>query len=309
MLLGVGRLLSVALPTDAYRRRGVAACLAMQLYATDAPMSTNTPSDTKQWNLVGTLLEHSHPRSHAHCAGAALALARQGRPAELFALLLEAPDISPSELMSTIKCLISGADGTASTAFAKSVAAHADSELRKLEKSKRRAPESRQTIFPACLAAAATNGFSTKQVACHPLLALHPDGGLLLSAAKGLHARQLVFLLRYLLQWLKNVTAMDVMEGGVPHGTGGVCVPSLDTLLIWVSAIVDAANLRLSSSDTALSALQGLFHEVKLQVSCVKGLENLSGLLEQLGRTPSGRRRSSEIMAVPGGYTVECVDL
>ncbi len=271
-------------------------------------LSDTTP-DTKQWKLASTLLEHSHPRSHAHCAGASLALAQQGRPAELFALLLEAPDISPSELTSTIKCLISGKDGAASTAFAKSIATHADSELKKLEKSKGRGPESRQAMFAACLAAAAINGFSTKQVACHPLLGLHPDGGLILSAAKRLHSQQLVFLLRYLLQWLKNLTAMDVMEGGVPHGTGGVRVPSLDTLVVWLAAIVDAGHLRLSSSDTAVSALQGLLQEVILQVSCVKGLENLSGLLEQLRRSPTGRRRSSGITAVPGGYTVECLDL
>ncbi len=217
--------------------------------------------------------------------------------------------MSPSELTSMIKCLILGKDGAASAAFAKSIATHADSELKKLEKSKSRAHESRRTIFPACLAAATINGFSTKQVACHPLLGLHPDGGLLLSAAKRLHSQQLVFLLRYLLQWLENVTTLDVMEGGVPHGIGGVRVPSLDTLLVWLAAIVDAGNLRLSSSDTALLALQSLLQEVKLQVACVKGLESLSGLLEQLGRSSTSLRRSGEIMAAPGGYTVECLDL
>ncbi len=238
-----------------------------------------------------------------------MALAQQGRPAELFALLRAAPDISPSELTSTIKCLISGKDGAASTAFAKSIATHADSELKQLEKSKRRPPESRQAVFSACLAAAAINGFSTRQVACHPLLGLHPDGGLILSAAKRLHSQQLVFLMRYLLQWLENLTTLDVMEGGVPQGTEGIRVPSLDTLLVWLAAIVDAGNLRLSSSDAALLALQGLVQEIKLQVSCVKGLENLSGLVEQLGRSPSGHRRSSGFMAAPGGYSVECLDL
>ena len=272
-------------------------------------------TDMKQWKLVSTLLAVSHPRSHAHCAGATLALAEHGQYADLFCLLRHAPDVSASELTATIKCLVSGTDKTANekakAAFSKSVAAHADSTLSKLEtlatkttqaKAKKSASNASghasnvaASIPAACLAAAAINGFSPKQVACHPLLALHPDGGLLLSAAKRLHSQQLVFLLRYLLQWLSNVTEMDVV----------------DTLLVWLSSVVDAGNMRLSSSDKGMSVLESLVEEVRLQVSCVKGLEHLSGLLEQLGRGargPAGRKNSAAVVAA-GGYTVECINL
>ena len=287
-------------------------------------------TDMKQWKLVSTLLAVSHPRSHAHCAGATLALAEHGQYADLFSLLRHAPDVSASELTATIKCLVSGTDKTANekakAAFSKSVAAHADSTLSKLETSATKTTQAKAkksasnasghasnvaaSIPAACLAAAAINGFSPKQVACHPLLALHPDGGLLLSAAKRLHSQQLVFLLRYLLQWLSNVTEMDVVDGGVPDGMD-VVVPSLDTLLVWLSSVVDAGNMRLSSSDKGMSVLESLVEEVRLQVSCVKGLEHLSGLLEQLGRGARGPavRKNSAAVVAAGGYTVECINL
>jgi len=288
-------------------------------------------TDMKQWKLVSPLLEVSHPRSHAHCAGATLALAEHGQYADLFSLLRYAPDVSASELTATIKCLVSGTDKTANekanAAFSKSVAAHADSTLSKLETSAAKTTQAKAkakksasnasghasnvaaSIPAACLAAATINGFSPKQVACHPLLALHPDGGLLLSAAKRLHSQQLVFLLRYLLQWLSNVTEMDVVDGGAPDGMY-VVVPSLDTLLVWLSSVVDAGNMRLSSSDRGMSVLESLVEEVRLQVSCVKGLEHLSGLLEQLGRGARGPgRKNSLAVSAAGGYTVECINL
>ena len=269
-------------------------------------------TDEKQWKLVGSLLQDSHPRSHTHCSGAALSLAQHGQCDELISLLRQTPDISPSELTLIIKCLISGDDKAASqaskAAFVRSVSSNADSELKKVEKSKKQVEDGTKSIVSACLAAAAVNGFSAKQVSCHPLLALHPDAGLLLTAAKRLHSQQLVFLLRYLLQWLQNVTELDVIAGGMPQGRAGVLVPSLNSLLIWLSAVVDAGNMRLSSSDTGISVLRSLLREVKLQVSCVKGLESLSGLLEQLQRS-STRRHASGVMVAASGYTVECLNI
>lgn len=256
------------------------------------------------------LLEVSHPRSHAHCAGAALALAEHAQYAELFSLLRHAPDITPSELTATIKCLleISKKNEKAMMAFSDTVATAADKELSKFEKAKK-SRNTNTSMSSACLAAAAINGFSPRQVACHVLLALHPDTSLLLSATKRLHSQQLIFFLRYLLQWLNNVTEMDVVKGGVPDGMHHLLVPSLDTLLIWLSCVVDAGNMRLSSSDTGMSVLECLLEEVRLQMSCIKGLEHLSGLLEQLGHcNHSGRRRGPAEIAT-GGYIVECINL
>lgn len=271
-------------------------------------LNTLIRAEAKQWDAITNWLRYSHPRSHTYCSGAVLSLAELGRFSELHCLLKYAPDVRPAELCATLKCLISESGKTFEKqmeGFMHSIASSTETELQKMEKgNKSTSPVDRTKLSNACLWVAASHGFTKRQATLHPVLALHPDSSLVFTSTKRLHSYQIAFLVRYLLQWLSNITEFDVVAGGVPNGAENLfAVPSLGTIITWLTAVLDAGNMRLSTNESGMSVLENLMREVKLQVSCIKGLENLVGILEQTAFAPS------KTPALQRPYTVESLSI
>lgn len=265
-------------------------------------------AELKQWDSIGSLLHYSHPRSLSHCPGAALVLAENARYSDLFALLSQASDIRSSELCSVVKSLISGAGSSVEKSresYLGSLSSLAEEQLKALEKGSKKAPveyEDKKLIEASCCAAA-VHGFSKRQVSCHPMLTLYPNPILISMALKKMHSEYLIFLIRYLMQWVSNIIDLDVPKGGVIPNLSPV--PSLETVLIWLSAAMDAGNMRLTNSEKGLEVLQRLMEEVSSQVSCLRIFENLAGVLSHVQHaSPSKQRQNS----MPG-YKIQCLSL
>eukprot|EP00889_Picochlorum_renovo_P003131 jgi/Picre1/30161/NNA_005530.t1 len=176
--------------------------------------------ELKQWDSIGSLLHYSHPRSLSHCPGAALVLAENARYSDLFALLSQASDIRSSELCSVVKSLIGGAGPLiekSRESYMASLSSLAEEQLKALEKSSKKTPvdslDNNKLIEASCCAAA-VHGFSKRQVSCHPILTLYPNPILISMALKRMHSEYLIFLIRYLMQWVSNIIDLDVSQGG-----------------------------------------------------------------------------------------------
>lgn len=265
----------------------------------------------EQWDSIGNLLRYSHPKSLSHCPGAAASLASSGQYVQLLRLLGEASDISPLELYHIIKTLVatSGPDHELQgKSFMSSLASNADKMIKKAEKVKsshKQIELSSDVIIEAKLSAATINGFSQKQVVCHPLLALYPNPILITTAMKKLHSQYLIFLIQYLLQWLSNIIDLDVIQGGSLSTCEIAIVPSLDTVIKWLTAAVDAGNLRLSTTDKGVEVLESLSKELQLHVKCLQTLGELTGILQHLQKPRHKMRHRNN--NTHGLYSAECL--
>jgi len=265
--------------------------------------------ELKQWDSIGSLLHYSHPRSLSHCPGAALVLAENARYSDLFALLSQASDISSSELCSVVRSLIGGAGPLiekSRESYMASLSSLAEEQLKALEKSSKKTPvdslDNNKLIEASCCAAA-VHGFSKRQVSCHPILTLYPNPILISMALKRMHSEYLIFLIRYLMQWVSNIIDLDVSQGGVIPNLSPV--PSLETVLIWLSAAMDAGNMRLTNSAKGLEVLQKLMDEVSSQVSCLRMFENLAGVLSHVQHASPSKQRQNNMP----GYKIQCLSL
>ncbi|KAI8103661.1 hypothetical protein M9435_004995 [Picochlorum sp. BPE23] len=265
--------------------------------------------ELKQWDSIGSLLHYSHPRSLSHCPGAALVLAENARYSDLFALLSQASDIRSSELCSVVKSLIGGAGPLiekSRESYMASLSSLAEEQLKALEKSSKKAPidslDNNKLIEASCCAAA-VHGFSKRQISCHPILTLYPNPILISMALKRMHSEYLIFLIRYLMQWVSNIIDLDLSQGGVIPNLSPV--PSLETVLIWLSAAMDAGNMRLTNSEKGLEVLQKLMDEVSSQVSCLRMFENLAGVLSHVQHASPSKQRQNNMP----GYKIQCLSL
>lgn len=266
-------------------------------------------AELKQWDSIGSLLHYSHPRSLSHCPGAALVLAENARYSDLFALLSQASDIRSSELCSVVKSLIGGAGPLiekSRESYMASLSSLAEEQLKALEKSSKKTPvdslDNNKLIEASCCAAA-VHGFSKRQISCHPILTLYPNPILISMALKRMHSEYLIFLIRYLMQWVSNIIDLDVSQGGVIPNLSPV--PSLETVLIWLSATMDAGNMRLTNSEKGLEVLQKLMEEVSSQVSCLRMFENLAGVLSHVQHASPSKQRQNNMP----GYKIQCLSL
>ena len=105
------------------------------------------------------------------------------------------------------------------------------------------------------------------------------------------------------MQWVSNIIDLDVPQGGVIPNLSPV--PSLETVLIWLSAAMDAGNMRLTNSESGLEVLQKLMEEVSTQVSCLRVFENLAGVLSHVQHALPSKQRQNSM----SGYKIQCLSL
>lgn len=256
---------------------------------------------------------YSHPQTLSHCPGSAASLAQNARYVELFALLRNVSDLSPQELYSVIKSMI-GASGpeyeVTSEGLMSSLSSHADQQIRKAETYKEIHGDIQidsDVITAARLAAAPIHGFSQKQLVCHPLLGLHPDPALLCAAMKRLHSHSLIYLIHYLGRWFNNIIELDVIRGGESPTCELAHVPSLNTVITWLAAAVDAGNLRLSTTEKGIKVLKKLSEDLQLHMKGLESLGALSGILEHLEK--ARQRKTPQRSGADGVFTSQCFSL
>lgn len=264
---------------------------------------------------MSSLLLYSHPQTLSHCPGAAASLASHARYIELFTLLRKTSDISYQELYSVIKSLISasGPEYEAnSETLLSSLSANAEKQIEKAEKFKSTHGNIKvgsDLVTAARMSAAPISGFSRKQLACHPLLALRPNPILICTAMKRLHSQYLIYLIHYLHQWLKNLIEFNVILGGESATCDIALVPSLNTVIQWLTAALDAGNLRLSKAGKSVDVLQKLMDDLEEHIKCFKSFEDLSGILEHLEKTRNQKNHHQKKHSQQGIYSAECFSL
>lgn len=257
----------------------------------------------KKWDEIMSILQTSHPRTLDHCPGVALMLCENAQYHALQLLLSHAVDIDIQELQGVITMLVQGSDTdlrVSRQSFRKSLLETADAFVKHAEKVKK--DEAR---YQACIAAAAVDGFSSRQITCHALACLSADSVTIIAALRRTHSQSLTYLFKYFIQWAKNLTTFDVLSGGTVEKKGvSITCPTYEATIRWLSMILDAANLRAAHVPAVIETLNGARYEIASQIQSIKGLTGVKGLLSHIR---SGAPLHDANKA--NGLSIECLSL
>ena len=257
----------------------------------------------KKWDEILGILQTSHPRSLDHCPGVALVLAQNAQYPILQTLLSGAVDIDIQELRVMIESLVQTSNNDLRVSqqnFRKSLREIADAYVKHAE----RVP-SKQARYEACIAAAAVDGFSSRQITCHALACLSADSVTIIAALRRTHSHSLTYLFKYFIQWAKNLTTFDVFSGGTVEKKGvSITCPTYSATIRWLSMILDAANLRAAHIPGGSEIFSGAQYEIASQMQSIKGLAGVQGLLSHIR---SGAPLQDANKA--NGLSMECLSL
>ena len=173
--------------------------------------------------------------------------------------------------------------------------------------------------------AAAVEGFTSRQVCCHALLASDLDAVELAAALKGLNPTQLSRLLMYLSRWVEKYTKGGLQHCGTARGAWGLppgvqatlgfnpptlpselVTPSWVRVIEWCRVLIDAHLTRLVSLPGAEPVLQQMAQQVGSTAAATARLLPLKGVAEHLA---AGAPLPTAAMAASSRYTVELLDL
>lgn len=257
----------------------------------------------KKWDEILGILQTSHPRSLDHCPGVALVLAQNAQYQLSQILLSGAVDIDIQELRMVIEFLVQTSNNDLRVSqqnFRKSLREIAETFVKHAEK-----VPSKQTRYEACIAAAAVDGFSSRQITCHALACLSADSVTIIAALRRTHSQSLTYLFKYFIQWAKNLTTFDVFSGGTIEKKGvRITCPTYSATIRWLSMILDAANLRAAHIPGVSEIFAGAQYEIASQIQSVKGLAGVQGLLSHIR---SGAPLQDANKA--NGLSIECLSL
>lgn len=257
----------------------------------------------KKWDEILGILRTSHPRSLDHCPGVAFVLSENAQYQILQIFLSGAVDIDIQELKLVIESLVQPSNNNLRVSqqnFRKSLREIADAYIKHAEK-----VPGKQARYEACIAAAAVDGFSSRQISCHALACLSADSVTIIAALRRTHSQSLTYLFKYFLQWTKNLTTFDVFSGGTIEKKG-VCItcPTYSATIRWLSMIVDAANLRAAHIPGVDEMFSGAQLEIASQIQSIKGLAGVKGLLSDI-RSGAPLRDATKA----NGLSIECLSL
>ncbi|KAK2080003.1 hypothetical protein QBZ16_002398 [Prototheca wickerhamii] len=170
-----------------------------------------------------------------------------------------------------------------------------------------------ETLALAKLAAQAVEAFLPAQTPMHAVLAARLDGAQLEAALRALSARALPALVDVLQRWAATLTGLPPLAMG-PDAAASY--PSLQTLAVWLNALLDAGLMRLALTPALHAALgevracvERAARQARAWTAVRGGVESLLVRVSQPPTlTPAGRPVRRPERDVPR-HTVELVNL
>ena len=273
---------------------------------TDTLLTPFATAGAKMWKEVRKVLKAQQPSSLMHCTGMTSILVEEQEFDILECVLSHVTDTTSEDISALIKILLSRPTDATSKRFSAAVK-DAEMALRAAEK---KGGKVAALNAIAALKASRVSGFTSSQFCLHPLLLIPQDEGVLLRGLQQVNGSHAVALLKYLKQWLLNHVhilqpfAQGDDQGG---GKGEVDTPSMETILLWLSVVMDACMTQMIFKEDAALLFSDIRSLIHPQIKNMQALTRLKGAIEHM---QCGAPLPAPLTRAGGDkYSIEVLDL
>ncbi|GLI68802.1 hypothetical protein VaNZ11_013301 [Volvox africanus] len=283
-------------------------------------LATRGLAAAKQWNQLQALLRHVPEAGLNGCSDVLVAAVMDQQYFLLTRLATCLDEIEAGALVDTLQLLLAPTTRTNLTArqrYYKTLRGLAEAQISGAEQAvtasgaKLPSPgaftDTTAQLAKAQCAAAVVDGFSYREVALHPLIAIPVDAPAVQVGLRRLSAPLTEALLAYLAKWVRKYTDGAIGEvANLVMLPEGLVFPFYHQVLEWTRMTIDAHLTRLLTAPKSLPALESIEAALNSAVEDNKKLVMLRGALEHVN---AAAPLPAAHIAVATQYTAEVLDL
>jgi hypothetical protein len=293
---------------------GEAASSCVQLSQQLLAQALSALADAEDWGLLQQVHELQPLQSLLGCPALVPALAAAEQYQLMRQVLLAAQEIPAEALVGAVAHLLQPQqDGPSAPQQAEAgrVRAAAEAMVAAAEAAAASGgPPAAAELLPAVRrAAASVDGFTSREVLLHLLLAAPVDAVEAQAALSALPAPAVLRLLRYLIKWLSKYSNQALAAPGTAtllQQEPLLVSPAAGQVLEWAKLLLDAHLTRLLMMPAAAPLLQQLQRLLRAEVGATSKLVALKGMAEHLA---AGAPLPAAAEAANSEYTLELLDL
>jgi hypothetical protein len=306
-------------------------CTALQQQAGQAAVSVlvsqqllaqalSALAEAQEWSLLERLHSLAPLQSLAACADVLPALVAAQQYSSMRSVLLAAQDIPADSVVKSLLHILQppqqqqqqpGQAGAAAgsteaqQAAAQQVRAAAEAVVQQAEAAAAagHSEAAAQLVKAARHAATAVDGFTSRELLLHVLLAVQVDSVEAQAALKALPAAAVLRLLRYLVKWLHKFGRNDLSG---PSSDRLLLTPSASQVVEWCKLLLDAQLTKLMMTPVAAPLLQQLQQLLRAEVTATSKLAALKGVTDTWAM---GAPLPAAAVAANSQYVLELLDL
>jgi hypothetical protein len=276
-------------------------------------------AEAQQWSLLERLHSLAPLQSLAACADVLPALVAAQQYSSMRSVLLAAQDIPADSVVKSLLQILqppqqqqqpgqagAAADSNeAQQAAAQQVRAAAEAVVQQAEAAAAagQSEAAAQLVKAARHAATAVDGFTSRELLLHVLLAVQVDSVEAQAALRALPAAAVLRLLRYLVKWLHKFGRNDLSG---PSSDPLLLTPSASQVMEWCKLLLDAQLTKLMMTPVAAPLLQQLQQLLRAEVSATSKLAALKGVTDTWAM---GAPLPAAAAAANSQYVLELLDL
>lgn len=267
-------------------------------------------AEAQEWSLLERLHDLAPLQSLAACADVVPALAAGQQYSSMRKVLLSAQDIPADAVVRAIQHVLQaqqqpGDAADAQQAAAQQTRAAAEAVVQQAEAAAAagQSAEAVQLVTAARYAAAAVDGFTSRELMLHVLLVVPVDGVEAQAALRALPAAAVLRLLRYMVKWLHKYGRNNM---SAPSTDPLLCAPSAAQVVEWCRLLLDAQLTKLMMMPAAAPLLQQMQQLLRAEVSTTSKLAALKGVTDTWA---TGAPLPAAAVAANSQYVLELLDL
>ena len=298
----------------------VSVLVSQQLLA----QALSTLAEAQQWSLLERLHSLAPLQSLAACADVLPALVAAQQYSSMRSVLLAAQDIPADSVVKSLLQILqppqqqqqqqqqqpgqagaAAGSNEAQQAAAQQVRAAAEAVVQQAEAAAAagQSEAAAQLVKAARHAATAVDGFTSRELLLHVLLAVQVDSVEAQAALRALPAAAVLRLLRYLVKWLHKFGRNDLSG---PSSDPLLLTPSASQVMEWCKLLLDAQLTKLMMTPVAAPLLQELQQLLRAEVSATSKLAALKGVTDTWAM---GAPLPAAAAAANSQYVLELLDL
>lgn len=272
-------------------------------------------SEAQAWPLLQRLHGLAPLQSLAACADLVPALAAGQQYSLMRRVLLAAQDVPAEAVVRAVQQVLqaaptqqqqqqAGGPSDAQQAAAQQIRAAAEAVVQQAEAAVSAQPDAAGPLVAAARhAAAAVDGFTSRELLLHVLLAVEVDDVEAQASLRALPAPSVLRLLRYAVKWLHKYRRNNM---SAPSADPLLRVPSAPQVVEWCKLLLDAQLMKLMMMPAAAPLLQQLQQLLKAEVAATSKLVSLKGVADTWA---TGAPLPAAAVAAHSQYVLELLDL
>jgi hypothetical protein len=272
-------------------------------------------SEAQAWPLLERLHGLAPLQSLAACADLVPALAAGQQYSLMRRVLLAAQDIPAEAIVKAVQQVLqaaptqqqqqqAGSPSDAQQAAAQQIRAAAEAVVQQAEAAAAAQTDAAGPLVAAARhAAASVDGFTSRELLLHVLLAVEVDAVEAQASLRALPAPSVLRLLRYAVKWLHKYRRNNM---SAPSTDPLLRVPTAPQVIEWCKLLLDAQLMKLMMMPAAAPLLQQLQQLLRAEVAATSKLVSLKGVADTWA---SGAPLPAAAVAAHSQYVLELLDL